>query len=153
MEADTQTTTYQVKSKDDELFTISPHAAKLSGLLAMYIQDGMPPPFPVEMVYSKTLACIVQYLEQHAKTDLSPEELAEFDRNVVDGDDNLKFTLLLAGNFMQVDSLVRLVADAVADSMRGKTVEELRVAYKVTDDFTAEEKEQMRNEERWVENR
>lgn len=147
---DTQTETYKIKSGDNEVFHISHEATKLSGMLTTYVEDNFAQPFPVECVESKTLALVVQYLEQHAKTDVSKEEMAEFDRELVEGIENVKFALLLAANFMHCDPLIRLVADSVAENMRGKTVDELRIAYKVKDDFTEEEKEKIRNEEKWV---
>ena len=149
-DSDTQTETYEIKSGDNEVFHISREATKLSGTLTDFIEDNFAQPFPVECVESKTLALVVQYLEQHAKKDVSKEEMEEFDRELVEGTENVKFALLLAANFMHCDPLIRLVADSVAENMRGKTVDELRIAYKVNDDFTEEEKEKIRNEGKWV---
>ncbi len=149
-DSDTQTEWYKIKSGDNQVFQISREATKLSGTLTDYIEDNFAQPFPLECVESKTLALVVQYLEQHAKTDVSKEEMAEFDRQFVEDNGNVKFALLLAANFMHCDLLIRLVADAVAENMRGKTVDELRIAYKVNDDFTEEEKEKIRNEGKWV---
>lgn len=147
---DTQTETYKIKSGDNEVFHISHEATKLSGMLTTFVEDNFAQPFPVECVESKTLALVVQYLEQHAKTDVSKEDMAEFDRELVEGTENVKFGLLLAANFMHCDPLIRFVADSVAENMRGKTVDELRIAYKVKGDFTEEEKEKIRNEGKWV---
>ena len=149
-DSDTQTETYKIKSGDNEVFHISREATKLSGTLTDFIEDNFAQPFPVECVESKTLALVVQYLEQHAKKDVSKEEMEEFDRELVEGTENVKFALLLAANFMHCDPLIRLVADSVAENMRGKTVDELRIAYDVKDDFTEEEKEKIRIEENWV---
>lgn len=59
------------------------------------------------------------------------------------------FELLLAANYLNIPSLLDLMTTNIADKIKGKTVEEIRVQFNIKNDFTPEEEEKVRQETQW----
>jgi S-phase kinase-associated protein 1 len=62
------------------------------------------------------------------------------------------FEIIKASNFLEIDSLLNLTCAKVASDLKGKTVEEIRETFGIENDFTQEEEEEIRNENKWCEN-
>jgi S-phase kinase-associated protein 1 len=56
-----------------------------------------------------------------------------------------------AANYMEIKPLVDLTCATVASLIKGKTPEEIRKTFSITNDFTAEEEDQIREENKWCE--
>lgn len=63
----------------------------------------------------------------------------------------LLFELVTAANFMDISPLLDLTCFAVAVSIKGKSEEEIRKIFNISNDFTEEENAQVRNENKWCE--
>lgn len=111
---------------------------------------------------AKTLKKIIEYLEHHK--DKQPEEIEkplrsadltdcvpEWDYNYVDIPHDELFEVILVANFLGVQSLLDLTCAKVATMIKGKSVEEIRDIFDIQNDFTAEEEQQVREENRWCE--
>merc|ERR1711907_41075 len=80
------------------------------------------------MVDSKILIKVIEYCKYHHKAE--QESLPEDEKNVWDKD------------FVKV-----------ADEIKGKTPEEIRVRFNIKNDFTPEEEEEVKRENAWCEER
>jgi hypothetical protein len=55
-----------------------------------------------------------------------------------------------AANYLDIKGLLDLTCQTVADMMKGKSVEEIRKIFNITNDFTPEEEEKVRKENQWA---
>lgn len=66
-------------------------------------------------------------------------------------DQEVLFELILAANYMDVKPLLDLTCASVASMIKGKTPEEIRKHFNIINDFTPDEEEKVREENRWCE--
>ena len=59
--------------------------------------------------------------------------------------------LLQAANYMDIKPLLDLTCAKVASMIKGKTPEQIRKTFNITNDFTPEEEEAVRTENSWAE--
>ncbi|RLN41111.1 SKP1-like protein 13 [Panicum miliaceum] len=65
-------------------------------------------------------------------------------------DNSALFAVILAANYLGIEDLLDLGCTAVADKMRGKTPEEVRVALGIENDYTPEQEAEVRRENAWA---
>lgn len=58
-----------------------------------------------------------------------------------------------AANYMDIKALLDVGCKTVANMIKGKSPEEIRKTFNITNDFTPEEEEQIRRENEWAEDR
>lgn len=63
------------------------------------------------------------------------------------------FEILLAANYLDIRSLLDVGSKTVANMIKGKTAEEIRKTFNITNDFTKDEEQQIRRENEWAEDR
>ncbi|KAL6656997.1 hypothetical protein ACP70R_004777 [Stipagrostis hirtigluma subsp. patula] len=162
-------------SADGKAFQVSEAAARLSTLLRGMIKDGRSDdgvPLP-SSISGGTLEKVVEYCNKHAEaaadTDYDPDdgaaigirsdraaakkELEEWDRELIDGlseDLDALFDVIGAADYLDIDGLLNATCRKVADMMMGKNPDEIRETFNIEDDFTKEEKEEMRREFAWA---
>ena len=61
------------------------------------------------------------------------------------------FELILAANYMDIKSLLDLTCAKVASMIKGKSPEQIRILFNITNDFSPEEEEAVREENKWAE--
>ncbi|TVU29580.1 hypothetical protein EJB05_21154 [Eragrostis curvula] len=82
-------------------------------------------------------------------SDTSP--LKHFDREFINvGDDSVLFDLILAANYLNIQSLLDLACQAVVEEIKGKTPEEMRTRFNIVNDYPKEEEEEVRRENAWA---
>ena len=59
--------------------------------------------------------------------------------------------LIVAANFLDIESLVNLGCAKIATIIKGKSVEEIRDVFGIQNDFTPHEEAQLREENKWAE--
>lgn len=59
------------------------------------------------------------------------------------------FELILAANYMDIKPLLDLTCATVASMIKGKTPEEIRTTFHISNDFSPEEEAQVREENKW----
>jgi len=62
---------------------------------------------------------------------------------------DMLFELVLAANYMDIKPLLDLTCAKIATMIKGKTPEEIRKAFNIRNDFTPEEEELVRQEDKW----
>jgi len=83
------------------------------------------------------LKSLVKYPEDGS--DLLPEHI------------QLAVDLITAANYLNMSNLLNLMAAKHATLIKGKTPEQIRLMYDLPDDLTPEEKDRIREENKWVE--
>jgi len=66
-------------------------------------------------------------------------------------DQEATFKLITAANYLDVPDLLDLMCAKVAALVKGKTPEQIRKTFNINDDFTPEEEEAVRAENKWAE--
>jgi len=79
------------------------------------------------------------------------EVVQEWYSNFVSIDQEILFELILAANYMDIKPLLDLTCATVASMIKGKTPEEIRKTFNITNDFTPAEEAQVREENKWCE--
>ncbi|KAJ3306293.1 suppressor of kinetochore protein mutant [Kappamyces sp. JEL0829] len=83
----------------------------------------------------------------------SSDDIEEWDKEFINVDQGTLFEIILAANYMDMQNLLDLGCKTVANMIKGKSVEEIRKTFNITNDFTPEEEEQIRKENEWCEDR
>merc|ERR1712230_187692 len=68
-------------------------------------------------------------------------------------DQEMLFEIILASNYLDIKPLLDVGCKTVANMIKGKSPEEIRKTFNITNDFTPEEEEQIRRENEWAEDR
>lgn len=154
-------------------FKVSREAAKMSGLIKDMLEDqseGDQTVIPVPNVSHKALKYVVEYINYHHNNRSDPIEkplkgkiedvICEWDKSflftdlVKDHDEKqheLLIDVIMAANFLNVKELLELTCACVASMIKGKTPEQIRALFNIENDFTPEEEEKIREENRWCE--
>ncbi len=74
-----------------------------------------------------------------------------WDAAFVDLEQETLFELILAANYMDIKPLLDLTCAKVASMIKGKTPEQIRKAFNIVNDFTPEEEQKVREENKWCE--
>lgn len=117
---------------------------------------------PLPNVKSQVLQKVIEFCEHHHKEPMTEIEkplksnvMADVVQNwyadFVDLEQVLLFELILAANYMDIKPLLDLTCATVASMIKGKSPEDIRATFNITNDFTPEEEAQVREENRWCE--
>eukprot|EP00588_Corethron_pennatum_P014043 CAMPEP_0194282918 /NCGR_PEP_ID=MMETSP0169-20130528/24249_1 /TAXON_ID=218684 /ORGANISM="Corethron pennatum, Strain L29A3" /LENGTH=169 /DNA_ID=CAMNT_0039028385 /DNA_START=14 /DNA_END=523 /DNA_ORIENTATION=- len=165
------TAVVRLRSSDDQVFEVDAAAAKISSLVANVLNDGAGEDndddneIPLPLVRADILRKVVEFCEHYEAdpmeeittplrssdmSDLVQEWYAEY-IDPLKHDLRVLFDLLLAANFMEVGPLLELGCAAVASLMRGRTAEEIRLTFNITNDLTEEETQEIIKKNVWTE--
>eukprot|EP00695_Tsukubamonas_globosa_P001321 TRINITY_DN231_c0_g2_i1.p1 TRINITY_DN231_c0_g2~~TRINITY_DN231_c0_g2_i1.p1 ORF type:complete len:162 (+),score=88.58 TRINITY_DN231_c0_g2_i1:67-552(+) len=153
-----------LKSSDEQVFTVKKEVAKMSEVFADLIADAPSdekPQIPVPNVSGPVLKKVLEYCEHHWNNRAEEIEkplkgkiedvISDFDKKYLEIDQSLLIELILAANFLNIKDLLDLTCAKVASMIKGKTPEEIRQMFGIENDFTPEEEEKIREENRWCE--
>ena len=147
----------KLKSKQEDLFEVETKAAFRSITIKNMVEDtGLDINVPVPMVDSSTLVKVIEYLKYHQRAEeetIPEDEQTRWDKDYVKVDDETLFNTILAANYLDIKPLLDLTCKAVADEIKGKSPEEIRVRFNIKNDFTPEEEEEVKRENAWCEER
>ncbi|KAF3761237.1 Skp1-domain-containing protein [Cryphonectria parasitica EP155] len=120
---------------------------------------------PLPSVTEPVLRKVLEWCEYHAHDadntnihsvasyNINSPGVDEWDRNYFDIDTDILFEIVLAANYLDIEQLLNGGCKAIANLIKGKTPEEIRETFNITNDFTPEEEEQIRLENEWSEDR
>ncbi|KIK53707.1 hypothetical protein GYMLUDRAFT_49239 [Collybiopsis luxurians FD-317 M1] len=143
-------------SSDNKSFTIDKEVVLPSVFLAAFPESDQPILLP--NVKSDVLQKVLEYCEHH-RGDPVPEQsqdgdgqlrnthISKWDREFITVDQEMLFELILAANYLEIKSLLDIGTRTVADLIKGKSPEEIRMFFNVQNDFTPEEEAQIKQEE------
>lgn len=117
--------------------------------------DGVPLP----SVNHTTLTRVVDYLT-HYENDpaygqteemTNTSEVNEWDQNFTkDLPQSDLFELILAANYLDIKPLLDMTCKTVANMIKGKSPEEIRTTFGIKNDFTPEEQDKIREENKYM---
>lgn len=119
---------------------------------------------PLPNVNGPVLEKIIEWCNHHRNDPLpTPDddnesrkkttEIDEWDQKYMQVDQEMLFEIILAANYMDIKALLDVGCKTVANMIKGKSPEEIRKTFNITNDFTPEEEEQIRRENEWAEDR
>lgn len=76
--------------------------------------------------------------------------MKEFDAEFMKVDHRFIFDIVLAANFLNINSLLDLTCQTVADKIKGKMPEDIREMFNITNDFTPQEEADLCKENAWA---
>ncbi|KAJ0404285.1 hypothetical protein ATCC90586_001442 [Pythium insidiosum] len=154
-------------SQDGEKFEVTAAVASVSQLVktmtAEEQDDDEVPDVPLPNVKGPVLAKVIEFCQHHhdnpmkeiekpLRTNDIRDAVSEWDADFVEKlDQEMLFELILAANYMDIKSLLDLTCAKVATLIKGKTPEEIRATFGITAEFTPEEEQMIREENKWCE--
>eukprot|EP00536_Pseudo-nitzschia_multiseries_P016996 jgi/Psemu1/223396/e_gw1.1330.2.1 len=117
---------------------------------------------PLPNVKSEVLKKVIEFCDHHLAEPMTEIEKPLKSQNMadvvqkwyadfVDLEQVLLFELILAANYMDIKPLLDLTCATVASMIKGKTPDEIRGTFNITNDFSPEEEAQVREENKWCE--
>ena len=117
---------------------------------------------PVPNVSGEILEKVIQWARHH-KDDADVDSVEEsekkttlitaWDEEFFKVDQGILFDMILAANFLDFKQLLHVVCQTVANMMKGKTADEIRVLFNIKKDGTREQELQIQKENEWCEKR
>jgi len=163
LDEDNEEVRIELVAKDGEKFSVDRKVAVMSELVKTMAEgDADEKEIPLPNVKAEVLKKVVAYMNYHqdnvAKEIEKPlksanmaEVVSQWDSDFVDVEQELLFELILASNYMDIKPLLDLTCAKVASMIKGKTPEQIRKTFNIQNDFTPEEEEAVRAENKWAE--
>ncbi|CCU76648.1 unnamed protein product [Blumeria hordei] len=155
-------------SNDGAVITVDSQVAMKSVLIKNMIEDlgdaVAESDVPIPNVNESVLRKVIEWC-QHHKHDPAPAadddsdsrkrttDIEEWDQKFMQVDQEMLFEIILASNYLDIKPLLDVGCKTVANMIKGKSPEEIRKTFNITNDFTPEEEEQIRRENEWAEDR
>ncbi|KAH7349929.1 S-phase kinase-associated protein 1A [Plectosphaerella cucumerina] len=119
---------------------------------------------PIPNVNESVLRKVVEWCDHHKNDPLQTQdddndarkkttEIDEWDQKFMQVDQEMLFEIILAANYLDIKALLDVGCKTVANMIKGKSPDEIRKTFNITNDFTPEEEEQIRRENEWAEDR
>ncbi|KAI5864533.1 E3 ubiquitin ligase SCF complex, Skp subunit [Durotheca rogersii] len=119
---------------------------------------------PIPNVTEPVLRKVIEWCEHHRNDPPASNEdesdsrkkttdIDEWDQKFMQVDQEMLFEIILASNYLDIKALLDVGCKTVANMIKGKSPEEIRKTFNITNDFTPEEEEQIRRENEWAEDR
>jgi len=154
----------ELESQEKEKYSVPKKVAVMSELVKTMAEgDKEEKVIPLPNVKGAVLKKVVEWMKHHVdnpakeiEKPLKSANLAEcvsdaWDAEFVDVDQELLVELILAANYMDIKPLLDLTCAKVASMIKGKTPEQIRKTFNIQNDFTPEEEEAVRQENKWAE--
>ncbi|KAL4302378.1 hypothetical protein GQ457_10G024010 [Hibiscus cannabinus] len=146
-----------LRSSDGKTFEVEEAVAVKSQTIKRMIEDDCvcaDNEIHLPDVNSNILSKVLEYCKKHvdsaADKETNPIEIKAWDADFVKVDQNILFDLILAAEYLKIQSLLDLTSLTVADKIKGKTPEEIRKVFNIREEFTPEEEEMVRRENQWA---
>jgi S-phase kinase-associated protein 1 len=78
-------------------------------------------------------------------------DIEEWDQTFMQVDQEMLFNIILAANYMDIKALLDVGCKTVANTIKGKSPEEIRKTFNIQNDLTPEEEDLIRRENAWAE--
>ncbi|RDL34978.1 Uncharacterized protein BP5553_06909 [Venustampulla echinocandica] len=155
-------------SNDNVHIQVERTVAERSMLIKNMLEDlgdcAMSSAIPIPNVNEPVLKKVIEWCEHHkndpqttadddSDSRKKTTDIEEWDQKFMQVDQELLFEIILASNYLDIKPLLDVGCKTVANMIKGKSPEEIRKTFNITNDFTPEEEEQIRRENEWAEDR
>lgn len=150
----------KLMSQDGAIHETTYGVIKQSNTLVSLVNDSnnLTEPIPVSVtndILVKVLAFLTYHSEQPAVSEIKGTRTVYLPTSGWDVDyfkigNEVLFPLSKAANYLHIPSLLDMCQEMIARQVRGKRPEEIRKLFNLKDDFTEEEKAQIRRENEWL---
>lgn len=154
----------ELVSKDEQTFKVPRDVVMQSGLVKDMLEENEGddvPSIPLPNVESKALAKVIEYIKHHHNNKADEIEkplkgkiedvISKWDKSFLEIDQSLLIELIMAANYLNIKDLLDLTCAKVASMIKGKSPEQIREMFGIENDFTPEEEEKIREENKWCE--
>ncbi|XP_055325705.1 S-phase kinase-associated protein 1-like [Sitodiplosis mosellana] len=157
----------KLKSSDGEYFETDAQVAKYSGTIRTMLEDcglddeGEEGVVPLPKVNSNILKHVLQWANHHKDDPIPTDDdktkekrtvdISSWDADFLKVDQSTLFEIIEAANYLDTKGLMDAACKTVANMIKGKSPKEIREHFNIKDDFTPEEKEKIRQEDEWCE--
>ncbi|KAK4361487.1 hypothetical protein RND71_020439 [Anisodus tanguticus] len=139
-----------LKSSDGDEFELEESIVIQCQTIKHMVEDGFSL-IPLQNVDTKTLTKIIEYMKKHAeKTESNKEEIKNFNKEFVKGSFDDQFELVSAANYLHINGLMDLLCQSIADRINNKSVRAVREIFNISNDYTPDEEEKVRDEHKWA---
>lgn len=159
--------TITLVSNDGVPIVVNRQVAERSMLIVNMMEDlgeGAGTEVPIPNVNESVLKKVIEWCEHHrndppASADDDSDsrkkttDIDEWDQKFMQVDQEMLFEIILASNYLDIKPLLDVGCKTVANMIKGKSPEEIRKTFNITNDFTPEEEDQIRRENEWAEDR
>ncbi|KAK1637154.1 Skp1 family protein [Colletotrichum phormii] len=159
-----------VQSNDSITISVDRVVAERSMLIKNMLEDvgddaiSQENPIPIPNVNEAVLRKVIEWCDHHRADPVQTAddendarkkttEIEEWDQKFMQVDQEMLFEIILASNYLDIKPLLDVGCKTVANMIKGKSPEEIRKTFNITNDFTPEEEEQIRRENEWAEDR
>ncbi|KAI1810729.1 Skp1 family, dimerization domain-containing protein [Poronia punctata] len=158
----------KLQSNDNNLIDVEQVVAERSVLIKHMLEDlgdaAIGQIVPIPNVTEPVLRKVIEWCEHHRNDPPSAADedsdsrkkttdIDEWDQKFMQVDQEMLFEIILASNYLDIKPLLDVGCKTVANMIKGKSPEEIRKTFNITNDFTPEEEEQIRRENEWAEDR
>ncbi|KAH6896988.1 Skp1 family, dimerization domain-containing protein [Thelonectria olida] len=157
-------------SNDNAQIEVDRAVAERSMLIKNMLEDvgdesiSQDTPIPIPNVNEAVLRKVIEWCEHHRNDPHQTQDdesdarkkttdIEEWDQKFMQVDQEMLFEIILASNYLDIKPLLDVGCKTVANMIKGKSPEEIRKTFNITNDFTPEEEEQIRRENEWAEDR
>ncbi|KAG9229709.1 Skp1 family, dimerization domain-containing protein [Amylocarpus encephaloides] len=167
--AETQPSTFiTLASNDSGSVTVERAVAERSMLIKNMLEDlgegAVASEIPIPNVGEQVLKKVIEWCQHHKNDPITANDddsdsrkkttdIEEWDQKFMQVDQEMLFEIILASNYLDIKPLLDVGCKTVANMIKGKSPEEIRKTFNITNDFTPEEEEQIRRENEWAEDR
>ncbi|RRT70560.1 hypothetical protein B296_00021629 [Ensete ventricosum] len=151
--------TIKLRSSDGEVFEVEEAVAMELETIKHVIEDGCADGgITLYNVTSEILVKVIEYCKKHVDAagsfsyalGIVDKDLESWDAEFVNVDLATLVDISNAANYLNIEGLLDLTTQAIADNIKGKMPEEIREIFNIENDFTPEDEQRVREENHWA---
>ncbi|KAH8339962.1 hypothetical protein KR067_003827, partial [Drosophila pandora] len=155
----------RLESSDKEIFDIEQETAKCSETIRTALEDlgdesdnsVLPLPNVNSVILKKVIHWATyhkddpQVTEEDENKEKRTDDISSWDADFLKVDQGTLFELILAANYLNIQGLLDVTCKTVANMIKGKSPQEIRDTFTISNDFSPQEEEKVRKENEWCE--
>lgn len=156
----------KLQSSNGEVFRVDFDIIKASNTIKTMIEnlglkendeEIIPLPNVKSFILNKVIEWATHHKDDPPTTDEEEErnrlidDISRWDMEFLNVDQGTLFDLIMAANYLDIKGLLKVTSKTVANMIKGKTPEEIRLTFNIKNDFAPGEEEQVRLENEWCE--
>ena len=169
MAAESKQRIIKLKSSDGEVFDVELDVVKAASQTVKTMvddlnigEDDTDEEIPLANVSAAILRKVIEWARHHKDDNIASadeddsrerrtDDIPQWDQEFLKVDQGTLFELIQAANYLDIKGLLDVTCKTVANMIKGKSPEEIRKTFNITNDFTPEEEAVIREENKWAE--